>query len=203
MEERSTSSPPQWPVLLHRCGYCREKSILIPCCKCFFDLLSIAFVIIIIHNGLPQRILPFCLTSELKCLCPEPCPPADCRKKEINTFLCLRLAILGDICKMNGLFYFVSSPPPLISIHKRIWHPDQTRGLFWDISLPTSWSAGSPNKVIFLASTPPFSDSLAFGAVSRESVDSATSGLHDGGTSDIAMVHAPLWAQECDENHDS
>ena len=50
------------------------------------------------------------------------------------------------------------------------------------------------------------SDSLAFGAVSRQSVDSVTSGLHDGGTSDIAMVHAPLWAagsRECDENHDS
>ena len=72
--------------------------------------------------------------------------------------------------------------------------------------MPTSWSAGSPNKVIFLASTPHFSDSLAFDAESRKSVDSATSGLHDGGTSDIAMVHAPLWApgsRECDENHDS
>ena len=33
---------------------CRDKPILNPCCNCFFDLLFVAFAIII-HNGLPQR----------------------------------------------------------------------------------------------------------------------------------------------------
>ena len=37
---------------------CREESILNPCWNCFFDLLYIVFVIIIMHNGLPQRTLP-------------------------------------------------------------------------------------------------------------------------------------------------
>ena len=31
-------------------------------CNCFFGLLSVAFVIVIIDNGQPQRILPLCLT---------------------------------------------------------------------------------------------------------------------------------------------
>ena len=62
------------------------------------------FVIIIVSPGLPQRILPLCLTVKLKCLCSEPCPPVDGRKEEINTSPCWRLAILGDICKMDDLF---------------------------------------------------------------------------------------------------
>ena len=49
---------------------------------CSLDLLFVAFVIIIIHNGLPQRILPFCLTVKLYCsidqLCPTVCDPTDC-----------------------------------------------------------------------------------------------------------------------------
>ena len=35
----------------------------------FFDLLFIAAVIIIMHNGLPHRTLPLCLNVKLKCLC--------------------------------------------------------------------------------------------------------------------------------------
>ena len=38
------------------------------------------FIIIIINNGLPQEILPLCLTFKLKCLCSEPCPPIDGKK---------------------------------------------------------------------------------------------------------------------------
>ena len=38
---------------------------MISCWNCFFDLLFIAFVIIIIQNGLPQGILPLCLTVKL------------------------------------------------------------------------------------------------------------------------------------------
>ena len=50
-----------------------------------FDLLSIAFALIIIHRGLPQRILPLGLTVKLNCLCSGPCPPVDGKKEEINT----------------------------------------------------------------------------------------------------------------------
>ena len=38
-----------------------EKPVLIPCWNCFCDLLFVAFVIIIILNTLPQRILPLYL----------------------------------------------------------------------------------------------------------------------------------------------
>ena len=71
-----------------------------------FDLLSIGFVIIIIHKGLHQRILPLCL---FKYLFSEPCPPVDGRREEINTSSCLKLAILGDTCKIKRSF--VSLPP--------------------------------------------------------------------------------------------
>ena len=55
-----------------------------PCWSCVV-LLSVAPVIIIIHSGLPQTALPFCLTVEKKCLCSRPCPSVDGRKKEMNT----------------------------------------------------------------------------------------------------------------------
>ena len=61
-----------------------KRSILTPCWNCFFDLLFEAFVIIIIQNGLPQRILPLCMTIKLKCLCSELCPPVDGRKEKIK-----------------------------------------------------------------------------------------------------------------------
>ena len=61
----------------------------------------VTFVIIISHNGLPQRLLPLCLTVKLKCLCSEPCPPVDDRKEEINISICLRLAILEDTCRIK------------------------------------------------------------------------------------------------------
>ena len=57
-----------------------RKPILTLCWNSFFDLLFVA-----IQNGLPQRILPLCLTVKLECLCSEPCPPVDGRKEEINT----------------------------------------------------------------------------------------------------------------------
>ena len=41
----------------------KEESILTLCWNCLFDLFFVAFVITVIHNGLPQRILPFCLLN--------------------------------------------------------------------------------------------------------------------------------------------
>ena len=49
-------------------------------------------------------------------------------------------------CKINGLF---TLPPHLPSslIYKRTWHLETLmRCLFWGASLPSSWSAGSPNS---------------------------------------------------------
>ena len=79
----------------HSC--CREN----PNLNCFFDLLFIAFLVIIIQNGQSQRILPLCLTIKLKCLCSEPWRCQEGRNEHIP---CLRFAILGHICKINGLF---------------------------------------------------------------------------------------------------
>ena len=126
-------------------------------------------MIIITHHGLPQRILTFSLTVKLKCLCLEPCPPIEVKKEEINTSSCLRLAILGDTCKIRWTFYFVSSPPSLI--HKRTCHSDPQKMVSFRHSLPFM-SADFPYKVIFLISTPHLSGSLAFHAVSRVSLDS-------------------------------
>ena len=58
-----------------------KKAILTPQRNCSSDLLFVAFVIIIIQNG-----LPLCLTVKLQCLCSEPCPLVDGRKGEMNTY---------------------------------------------------------------------------------------------------------------------
>ena len=61
-----------------------KKPVLTPSWNCFFDLLFIAFIIII-QNVLPQRILTLCLTAKLKHLCSEPWQPVDDKKEKINT----------------------------------------------------------------------------------------------------------------------
>ena len=150
-----------------------KQPILTPCWNCFFDLLFIAFVIIIICNR--------CLKG--------PCPSvwllkvpffrtlSSCRWQEGRNerIPCLRLAILGDVCKINGLFLCFLTSPYLWSIKEPgIWTP--IRSLFWGTSLPSSQSASFLNKVIFLVSTPHLSDSLACHGVSRASLDSMTRG---------------------------
>ena len=102
-----------------------RKPILTPCWNCFFDLPFIAFVVIIIQNGLPQKILPLCLTVKHKCLYSEPCPRVDGRKEDINTSHAWG-AILGDVCKMNGLFTLLPHFPSSL-IYKRTWHPDPNK----------------------------------------------------------------------------
>ena len=44
---------------------CGTEPTLTPCCNCFFDLLFVAIVIIIEHNGLPQKTLPFSLIANV------------------------------------------------------------------------------------------------------------------------------------------
>ena len=60
------------------------RAKMAPCWKCV-DLLSVAPVIIIIHSGLPQRVLPLCLTVEKKCLCSGPCPPVMTGRKKLTS----------------------------------------------------------------------------------------------------------------------
>ena len=107
-----------------------KKPILTPCWNCFLDLLFTASVVIITQNGLPQRILPLCLIVKLNCLCSEPCPRADGRKDDINTYPCLRLAILGDVCKIHGLFTLLPHLPPFL-IYTRTWHADPDKKVIW------------------------------------------------------------------------
>ena len=119
-----------------------------------------------------QRTPPPCLPDTLKRLCSEPCPT--CRRQEGRNQHgpCLRLAILGDAREMNGLFFTFF--PHLWSI-KELGIQIPTRRLFWEVvSLPSPWSAGFLNAVIFLASAPRPLGSLACHATSRVSLASVT-----------------------------
>ena len=84
---------------------------------------------------------------------------------------CLRLAILGDVCKINGFFTWLPRLPPSL-IYKQPGIQTLRRQLFWGASLPCSWSAAF--WISFLASTPHLSDSLAHCMASRGSLDSVT-----------------------------
>ena len=69
-----------------------------------FPLLLLTKKILFIHNGLPWGTLPLYLNVKPKCLCLGACPPVGGhRKGEMSNILSLRLAILTDICKINGL----------------------------------------------------------------------------------------------------
>ena len=118
-------------------GRAAEKPILTPWWNCFFDLFFVAFVIIITQKGLPQIILPLCLAVKVPFFRTlSTCGWQEGRNEHIS---CLRLAILGDVCKINGLFTLLPCLSPSL-IYKRTWHPDPVRWLFWGASLPSSWS---------------------------------------------------------------
>ena len=141
-------------------------------------MLIVAFVIIIIHNGLPQGNLPLCLNVKLKCLCSvhrettSPHPPVDVsRKKKKLTHPLMRLAIpQGYLQNLRPFDFTYSSPPPLCAI-KEAGIQTPIRWFIRDTSLASSPSAGFLNKVVFLASTP----RPRFIAASRASLESVTS----------------------------
>ena len=70
----------------------------------FFDWLFVAFVITIIHNGLLHRILFLCGTVKGKVSLFRILSTYGWQEGKNQHILCLRLDILGDNCKVNGLF---------------------------------------------------------------------------------------------------
>ena len=132
----------KWTLTMGNC--CREKSVLSPCWNCFFDLLFVAVVTVIIHIDLPQRTLTLCLTVKLKCLCYTqkeiiwPCPPVKTTKTEKRlTQPFQRLTLPGNSFQDWRSFH-VSSPLSFflysafwlqilvasLWLYKRTWHSD-------------------------------------------------------------------------------
>ena len=133
------------------------------------DLLFIAFVIIIIHKWPASgNLAPLSSVNE-SAFVQDPVHLSMARRKKSN-IACLRLAILKDICKINGLFTLFPHFAPS-QVYKRTWHRDPHKMV---ILRQYSWSASFPNKVIFLASTPCLLDSLASDAVNRATLDLVT-----------------------------
>jgi len=74
-------------------------------------LLFVAFFIIIIQSGLPERILLLCLT--VKVLMFRTLSTSGWQERINQHISCPRLAILGDIWKTGGFLNFVSSLLPI------------------------------------------------------------------------------------------
>jgi len=129
---------------------------------CFFDLLLVVSVARIIHKGPPHRILLLCPTVDLKSLCSDPCPSGDVRKEEINTSSAWGLPHLDIFARLMDFL--------LCLIHKRTWHADPIKWIFWDISL---YLLSHPTASDSLACNS-FSNSLACHASSKASLDSVT-----------------------------
>ena len=124
---------------------------------------------------------------------------------EINTRCQKTGHSLGDVLR-NWRPFHLTSPLPLtlysvfdfsFSLLLSLWYikepgiQTQIRWLFWGASLPSSRSAGFPNKVVFLASTPHLLDSLACLVASRMSLDLVTSWLSQPG----ALLLVASWPQ--------
>ena len=69
-----------------------------------FPLLWFTKSILSLCNGLPQGTLPLCLNIKPQYLCSGPCPVHLWRVGRKKWQSSLRLAILGYVCKINGLF---------------------------------------------------------------------------------------------------
>ena len=101
---------------------CTEKAKFLHFGNGFFDLLFIAFATIIIQNGLPQRILPLCLTVKLSALV-QNSVHLQMAARKLTHPPALSMPFQDIFVRLNGLFtLFPHSPPSLI--HKRTWHSD-------------------------------------------------------------------------------
>ena len=103
-------------ILIHSTH--REGLICFFYFKPCFPLLLFTTRIPSIHNGLPWGALPLCLNVKPECPCSGPCPQADgYRKEKINISPPPpRLAIPGEVCKINDLFTLLPHLPLLCSI---------------------------------------------------------------------------------------
>ena len=85
------------------------------------------FVVIIIHNVLPQGTLPLCQNVKPNCLCSAhreticPCPVNGYRKKHVPS-CCARYMELAFL-----LYFLISSPSLFYKIN---WHLDPIRSIF-------------------------------------------------------------------------
>ena len=85
----------------------------------------------------------------------EPCPPVKgCKKEEINTSPHRGWSFQEMFCKTDGPFTLLAHRLSLSDSIKETGIQTQIRWFFRDTSLSSSWSAGFPNKVVFLVSTP-------------------------------------------------
>ena len=114
--------------------------------------------ILSIHNGLPRGTLPLCLNVKPKCLCsgkhPDPVHLWMAARKKKLTHPLPEAGHSRGYLQNLWVFYFISSSPPPLCAIKETGIQTLIRRLFWDFSLPSSRSAGFPNKVVFPASTP-------------------------------------------------
>ena len=111
----------------------------------------------------------------LKCLCSKPCLPVDDGKKLKSTHPpAWGLPFSEIFARWMAFFTLFPCPHPKLWSTKELGIQTPIRWLFWDISLPSSWSAGFPNKVVLLASRPCLLHLLACCAGSRTSLDLIT-----------------------------
>ena len=129
--------------------------------------------ILFIHNGLPQGSLPPFLNVNPICLCLGLFPPVEgFRKEGIDTSPPWSWPFQEIYVRLMALFTLLPHLPPLFC--RRNWHLDPTRGLFWDISLPSSQSAGFPNKRHIPCFNILSLELMACHAVNRASLDLVT-----------------------------
>ena len=96
--------------------FANEWALHIMWLKYWVLFIAVIAVIIIIHNGFPQRTQPFCL---LKCLCSAhreimgPCPPVNGHKGEINSPLPKSGASWRCFARLRALFTLLPHCPSL------------------------------------------------------------------------------------------
>ena len=142
----------------------REEPNLTTCWICFsyfnlrFLLLLITTRILSIHHGLPQGTLLLCLNVKPECLCsgkhPDPVHLWMAARKKKLTHPLTQAGHSREYLQILWPFYFTSSSPALLCSIKETGIQTPIRWFFGATSLPPSWSASFPNKVVLLASTP-------------------------------------------------
>ena len=162
----------------------REEPNLTTCWICFFYF-NLCFLLLLfterilsIHTGLPQGTLCLCLNVKPKCLCsgkhPDPVHLWMAARQRKLTHPLPEAGHSRGYLQNVWPFYFTSPPPPPLCAIKETGIQTPIKWLIWDISLPSSPSAGInsyslPQHLV--------SALLACCAASRESLDWVTKAL--------------------------